>query len=340
MRGLRLLSLLVTGFAALCVLGLLAWTNVELDRPTDRSKWGPGRFRVPAGASLRTVTEALADSGWIRYPRLVAWWGRVKRFDRELQVGRYQLGIGWSPRRILTEIRSGSVEMARVTIPEGWREEKVLRVLADSLELDRLGVLEAATDSVWLAEIGMPGRRLEGYLFPETYTFPKEYDPRRALGKMVDESNRRFDASMRRRAAGIGMCRDEVVILASIVQAEAARESEMPRIAAVFHNRLRRGWRLEADPTVLYALARSAGPVLTRDLEVVSPYNTYRNPGLPPGAIGNPGSAALRAVLWPDSTRDELYFVAIGNGEHEFSRTLAEHNRARKRAKEFRRKRR
>jgi UPF0755 protein len=125
------------------------------------------------------------------------------------------------------------------------------------------------------------------------------------------------------------MSREDVVILASIIQAEAALEEEMPRISAVFHNRLAKGWRLEADPTVLYALGRSRGPVLHRDLEVDSPFNTYRVVGLPAGPIGNPGSEALRAALWPDSGRGEYYFVARGNGEHVFSRTLAEHNKAR-----------
>jgi UPF0755 protein len=177
--------------------------------------------------------------------------------------------------------------------------------------------------------MGVPGARLEGYLFPETYRFPRNSDPHLVLGRLVEEANRRFDQAMHRRAVELGMSRDDAVILASVIQAEAAVVDEMPRISAVFHNRLAKGWRLEADPTVLYAHGRLRGPVLHRDLEIDSPFNTYRVVGLPAGAIGNPGSAALRAALWPDSGRGEYYFVAKGNGEHTFSRTLAEHNRAR-----------
>jgi UPF0755 protein len=145
----------------------------------------------------------------------------------------------------------------------------------------------------------------------------------------VRESEARFDDSLRARATEIGWKREQVVTLASVVQAEAAVEKEMTRISGVFHNRLREGWKLEADPTVLYALGRFTGPVLDRDLEVASPYNTYRVRGLPPGPIGNPGLAALKAALWPDQ-HEEMYFVAKGNGEHAFSRSLSEHNRARR----------
>ena len=311
--------------------GLVIWIHGELDRPTVRSLQAPGTLRVPRGASLQFVCGTLADSGWIRHPRILSLWGAAHGIDRKIQVGRYRLGRGWSPREVIEQICAGRVEKILVTIPEGWREKQILSVLADSLEVDRADLAAAARDTAWMRRIGLGNGRLEGYLFPETYSFPKEYDPREALARMVRESHRRFDEVMRRRAASLGFSRDQVVILASIIQAEAVLEAEMPRISGVFHNRLRRGWKLEADPTVLYALDRFTGPVLHRDLEVESPYNTYWVVGFPPGAIGNPGSAALHAALWPDSNRNEFYFVAKGNGEHRFSRTLAEHNRAKRR---------
>jgi UPF0755 protein len=231
---------------------------------------------------------------------------------------------------VIVEIASGRVETTRLTIPEGWREDRILDALADSLEIPNVGVREAAADSAWIRSLGIPRPALEGYLFPETYVLPKEYEPRAAIMKMVREADERFDSAMQARANRLGWRRDQVVTLASIVQAEAARTEEMPRIAAVFLNRLREGWKLEADPTVLYALGRTLGPVLYKDLDVDSPYNTYRRGGLPPGPIDNPGADALRAVLWPDSLRNEWYFVASGNGEHTFSRTLAEHDAKRR----------
>lgn len=279
---------------------------------------------------MRSVAEALADSGWVREPLLPSLWGRRAGLDRKIQPGRYRLPKGSSPRDVILRIASGRVEMTRFTIPEGWREVRILDVLADSLEAPHADVRAAAEDSSWIRSLGIPRASLEGYLFPETYLFPKEYAARAAIKGMVREADARFDATMRRRAERLGWNRDQVVTLASIVQAEAARSAEMPRIAAVFHNRLRRGWKLEADPTVLYALGRVTGPVLYKDLEADSPYNTYRARGLPPGPIGNPGTDALRAVLWPDSMRDEMYFVAKGDGEHTFSRTLAQHNMKRR----------
>ncbi len=324
------LSIAAAGAVLLAIVFLV---HLELDRPTRRSRSGPGTIRVTPGSSLRAVTEDLARAGWIGHSRLLAEWGRRRRLDQRILPGRYRLGRGWSPRRILEEIGAGRVETAKVTIPEGWREAQVLEILADSLECDPGELRAAARDSLWVRGLGIARGRLEGHLFPETYILPKEYDPRAALARMAREADRRFDPALRRRAAQLGWGRDSIVTLASIIQAEAALEEEMPRIAAVFLNRLRMGWKLEADPTVLYALGRFAGPPLKRDLDVESPYNTYRVRGLPPGPICNPGSAAIRAVLWPDSGRTEFFFVAKGEGAHAFSRTLKEHNEARRRVR-------
>lgn len=315
--------------AALLVLGLFA----ELDTPTQRSRRGPGRVRVPSGASLRSITEQLADSGWVRQPRLLAWWAGRAGLDRKVQAGRYRLARGASPREVVATLIAGKVETTRVTIPEGWREEQILRVLADSLEVAREDLAAAAADTAWIRAAGLPRRRLEGYLFPATYVFPKEAEPRMALGRMVREAKARLTPELCERAARLGIGPDQAMTFASIVQAEAARVSEMPRIAGVYWRRLRLGWKLEADPTVRYALGRFSGPLLYRDLEVDSPYNTYRSRGLPPGPIGNPGIDALRAVLWPDTMGSEMFFVAAGDGTHRFTRTLAEHNRARRLAR-------
>jgi UPF0755 protein len=326
----RILWILTGATALLLATGFLLWEIAQLGMPTPRSKRAAGIFRVAPGASLRSVASALADSGWIRHPRLLGYWAARQGLDRSVYPGRYRLRRGLTPREVILEIASGSVECARVTIPEGWREAQVLQLLADSLEIPHEDLAASARDADWIVSLGVPAARLEGYLFPETYVFPKEYGAQAALERMVRESEQRFDAAMRARAAELGLDRNQVVTLASVVQAEAAVEKEMTRIACVFHNRLRRGWRLEADPTVLYALGRFTGPVLERDLAVASPYNTYKVFGLPPGPIGNPGLAALRAALWPDTNPEEMYFVAKGNGQHAFTKTLEDHNRAKR----------
>lgn len=323
------------GMAGLCALiaGVAfawIWVSVEPDIPTRRSRAGPGRIRVPEGASLRKVADLLADSGWVRNPEWVVRYGVREGIDRKIMPGRYRINRGASPREVAGKIGSGEVEMTRVTIPEGRRVKQILPVLAESLEIPLENLQAVARDSAWIQARGIPRPSLEGYLFPETYRFAKEADTRGSLARLVAESFRRFDPGMEERARIVGLSRDDVFVLASIVQAEAARVDEMPRIAGVYVNRLRRGWRLEADPTIQYALDRTGGRLLYADLEVESPYNTYRNTGLPPGPIGSPGEDALRAVLWPDTLRREMFFVARGDGYHRFSRSLSEHNRARK----------
>lgn len=322
----------VAGLVALVIGAALVWIwiSVEPDIPTRRSREAPGWIRVPEGASLRAVANTLADSGWVRDAEWVVREGVRAGIDRRILPGRYRLERGMSPRDVTRKIGSGEVDMTRVTIPEGRRVKQILPVLAESLEISLEDLEAVARDSIWIRTRGIPRPSLEGYLFPETYRFAKETDPRGAILRLIAEAERRFDAEMEARARDVGLSRDEVFVLASIVQAEAARVDEMPRIAGVYLNRLRRGWRLDADPTVLYALDRTTGPVLYADLEVESPYNTYRTVGLPAGPIGSPGEDALRAVLWPDTVRGEMFFVARGDGYHRFSRSLEEHNRARR----------
>jgi len=166
---------------------------------------------------------------------------------------------------------------------------------------------------------------LEGYLFPDTYLVPYGARARDAVDMMLSRMDRVFGDSLFARAAQQGMTPNQVLTLASIVEAEARVPDERPRVAAVYRNRLRRGMRLEADPTVAYAMGGYRGRLLYADLEVDSPYNTYRKAGLPPGPICSPGEAAIHAALYPAPDTSSLYFVARGDGSHIFTRTLREH---------------
>jgi UPF0755 protein len=178
------------------------------------------------------------------------------------------------------------------------------------------------------AELGVPGPGLEGYLFPDTYLFARGVPVRTVVREMVERYREIWTPERRARLDSIGMTEGELVTLASIVQAEARRSEEMPRIAGVYHNRLEIGWLLQADPTVLYALGGYRARLLFAAIDSVAdnPYNTYTQPGLPPGPIGSPGEAAIDAALAPAD--DYLYFVAWPDGTHVFTRSLADHNRA------------
>jgi UPF0755 protein len=188
-------------------------------------------------------------------------------------------------------------------------------------------MIAAITDPEVRRRREIPAPSLEGYLFPDTYRVPWGAGAPDIVRQMLSRTDEAFAAYLDRCAA-MGWTPHEVLTMASIIEAEARVGEERSLISAVYHNRLRRGMRLEADPTVAYAMGGYRGRLLYRDLEIDSPYNTYRNGGLPPGPICSPGAASIRAALYPDPDSDALYFVARGDGSHVFSRTLEEHERA------------
>jgi UPF0755 protein len=184
--------------------------------------------------------------------------------------------------------------------------------------------------------MGITASNLEGYLFPDTYRLSWSTTPEKVAQVMVEQFRKTITDSLMRRAEEIGFSLAQVVTLASMIEAEAKDGNERDLISAVYHNRLRRGMLLQCDPTVIYALPKLDRPLLLKDLEVDSPYNTYRYPGLPPGPICNPGKASILAALYPAGV-NYLYFVATGEGSHIFSATLAQHNLARARVKRAKR---
>jgi UPF0755 protein len=175
--------------------------------------------------------------------------------------------------------------------------------------------------------MGIQAESLEGYLFPDTYYFPRNTPIDRIIQTMLDRFNTVFTPAWADRARGIGLSRHQVVTLASIIEKETGAAGERPLIASVFHNRLARGMRLQSDPTVIYGIEDFDGNLTRAHLETPTPYNTYQVAGLPPGPIASPGRAALEAALFPEET-DYLYFVARGDGTHQFSTRLDEHNEA------------
>ncbi len=216
-----------------------------------------------------------------------------------------------------------------LTVPEGRNIDEVAAlVVAEGLDLTAF--LEMARDPLPVRDLDPVATSLEGYLFPDTYDLPQSPEAPRVLVRRMLERFREVIGPHLERIAERGLTVRQVVTLASIVELETARIGERPRIAAVFWNRLGKGMPLQTDPSIIYALklaGRWDGNIRKRDLEIDSPYNTYRRRGLPPGPLGSPGKEAILAVLEPAATR-ELYFVSRNDGSHEFSETLAAHNRA------------
>jgi UPF0755 protein len=285
--------------------------------------------RIQSGMGLRSIARVLTEEGIIQDPykfMLLAWW---KGVGKKIQWGDFEIHTGEPPLTVLDYLTSGKTLLKRVTIPEGF----TLKQIAERLARENLSVAEDfltwGRDRAWLTELGLPGTSLEGFLFPDTYIFHRGMPVRAMQKRMVNRFREVYQRCRSNGAADTphGLNLNQMVTLASIVEKETGLAGERPLIASVFYNRLRQGMALQSDPTVIYGIKEFNGDLTKKDLQRPTPYNTYVNPGLPPGPIANPGEDALRAVLYPAKT-DYLYFVSKNNGSHHFSRNIQEHNRA------------
>jgi len=310
---------------ALTLLGMTWWLgsflNTAVTPPPDCL------VQVQPGTALNRVAKQLEEHGVIADARRFAWLARWEGTSARIQAGDYLFSETATPATVLDRLVSGDVRKLLVTIPEGW----TLREIAARVAAVGIGsaddFLALATDPELAARLGVEAATLEGYLFPETYTVQAGTTPKELIRAMVEQCNRQLSPTLLKAAAGQGLDRHQLVTLASIIQKEAGNNAEMPLISAVFHNRLRHGIPLQADPTVIYGIKDFDGNLTRRHLETPTPYNTYRHRGLPPGPIASPGLTALQAAAAPAAV-NYLYFVARGDGTHEFTATLKAHNQA------------
>lgn len=288
---------------------------------------GVQRVLIAPGASLPQIAQQLEQAGVVsaadRFMQLARW----REAAQKIKAGEYEFSKAATPGEVLDRLVAGDVLKVRITIPEGF----ALREIAARVAAAGIGTaeqfLKAASDPVRLKKLGIPGSSLEGYLFPETYIVTSTTSPAELVRAMVAQLERQLTPDLVAAAKARGLDRHRLLTLASIVQKEAGNDDEMPLIAGVFHNRLRKGMRLQADPTVIYGVVNFDGNLTRRHLTTPTPYNTYTQMGLPPGPIASPGLAALRAAAFPATTA-ALYFVGRGDGRHEFNATLEAHNRA------------
>jgi UPF0755 protein len=319
---------LIFGMIAIVFLLMVSLTlayALFLVRPADKSA-GDQVFVVKEGESLKEVAEGLGERGIVKSKRLFVLWVKLTGHTKQIKAGEYELSARMPPLEILKKLEKGMVITYAVTVPEGFTMEQIADLLASKGLVKKAQFLDLARDPKVLRHYGITGQSLEGYLFPDTYHFSRGLPPLTLIDVMV----KRFwqmVGPLRKRADEVGMKMKDVVILASIVEKETGRSEERPTVASVFLNRLKRGMRLDSDPTVIYGLGEFDGHLKKDDLSRKTPYNTYVIRGLTPGPIANPGLDAIKAVLYPAQT-DYLYFVSKNDGSHYFSKTLAEHNRA------------
>ncbi len=305
-----------------------------LNRPTGVSL---RQVTVQKGMSVPQIARLLHREGIIRSPRLLQVFSILNGTSRRLTAGVHPFHGGMTAWRVLLELEVPRDVTRDVTLPEGLRREQTARLLAERLELDEAVLLRLTSDPEFCRELGVEADNLEGYLFPETYKLSLMMDEAQVVRLLVKHFFGIFDARLKARARERGMSVHEAVTLASIVEGEARLDAERPVISAVYHNRLKRRMRLQADPTVQYAIADGPRRLFNRDYKIDSPYNTYRHRGLPPGPILSPGETSLKAALYPADV-DYLYFVARGDGSHLFSRTAKEHEAAKRKTRWTRRK--
>jgi len=325
LRSLKYLAL-----AAILVLGApVLWRqlDLEMDRPAPAS--APVRVQLLPGEPLRAVLQHLQQQGALRHARLVEWYLRVHGQRPRVQAGTYEVAPHSSARAVLEQFVSGRVMLEQLTVVEGWSVAQLRNALDSHPALTHQ--LHGISDEELMRSLGHEGQPAEGQFFPDTYRFAAGTSDRRILELAYDRMQRELTQAWQERAPELPLSTaQQALIMASIVEKETGREDERAKVAAVFDNRLRRGMRLQSDPTVIYGLgARYDGDIHTRDLESDTPYNTYTRAGLPPTPIALPGLASLQATLHPAQT-DALYFVATGNGDgsHQFSATLEQHDLA------------
>jgi UPF0755 protein len=306
-----------------------AWNRVETFRQTPFGDPGERVVTVPSGASARSVVRLLAREGVVA-DETTAWWylRAVNRDPRPFRAGEYAFRGALRPDEVFERVRRGEVRLYHFTVPEGLRMEEVATIVDGSGLARGEDVLRLARDAELARSLGVPFANLEGYLYPDTYTFAKGVGARAIVQAMVKRFKDEYAKADAGRAPGIALTEAEAATLASIIEKETGRPEERPRISCVFHNRLRRGMRLQTDPTVMYATMLRTGRwsrnITKADLLASHPYNTYTSDGLPPGPIAGAGAEALRAALAPAACND-LFFVSRNDGSHVFCPDLACH---------------
>lgn len=329
----RILAIILLAAAlSVAVAGGILWREIALFRDTPYGALQEKVVNVPSGASARAVVRALAQAGVLSDERLAWRYVRfVKRDRRPFRAGEYAFTGPLLPDEVLARIWRGEVKLHRFTVPEGLRLDEIAAIVARSGLASEEAFLQAARDPQLARTLGLPYANLEGFLFPDTYSFARGVSARAIAEAMVTRFKEEWARAQEARKPGVDLSMGEAATLASIVEKETGRPEERPHIACVFHNRLRRGMRLQTDPTVMYATMLRTGHwsknISRADLLAAHPYNTYTTGGLPPGPIANAGGAALRATLSPSDCAD-LYFVSRNDGTHIFCPDLRCHSAA------------
>lgn len=283
-------------------------------------------FDIREGTSVRGALKLMIEKGVVADSLFLRFVGRVGKLPvSSVKAGEYEFSPAKTPIELLLMLAEGRVKTYPFTVPEGLRLEEVAAIFTPMIPRAVADFKRLAHDKAFLASLGVPS--LEGFLFPETYKIPKGYTVAKIIHAMIQMYHSKFNTELGEKAKELGLDAYQTLIIASIIEKEAGGVEEFPLVSSVIHNRLKKGMPLQMDPTVIYGLENFNGNLTRHDLLTDHAWNTYTRQGLPATPICNPGFAALRAAVGPAQT-SYLYFVAMNNGHHTFSSTLAQHNAA------------
>ena len=323
-----LLFALIPLFLVVCVAaGLIFELRLYADTPADVNASQNVIVNVRPGQTLRTTAENLQQVELIKSKLKFMLMARIKGADKRLKAGEYLLSAAMPPRQILEIMVKGAVNLHKLTVPEGYSISQIAALVEDAKFGSKMDFIKAATNAVLASKNGIEAETFEGYLFPDTYFFPKEVAMEKIVSTMVNRFWSVFTTEWKERAKDLGFTVHQIVTLASIIEKETGAAFERPIISSVFHNRMKKKMRLESDPTVIYGIQNFDGNLTRKHLNTRTPYNTYKIKGLPVGPIANPGHDSLEAALYPEKTVF-IYFVSKKDSTHYFSTNLKEHNRA------------
>ncbi len=332
-RKMRRIVILMAGMSLLLAIYLTSYLRGERG---NKSLEGVQRVAIEPGASTRDVAYLLKENDLIRNPRRFVMHTRWRRIGQKMKAGTYDFPRSASMSQLANIIVDNLEVMVDITIPEGYMARQIASVLDSASVCDSAAFMQNVQNSELTLLLGIEGTNLEGFLFPETYKFKLNQDPKTIIWEMANTFRKKVGSEWMQRTVGHPNGLLGVVTLASIIQGEFQLPGEADDIAAVYHNRLKAGWKLQADPTIQFIIPGEPRRLFHGDLRINSPYNTYRNYGLPPGPINNPGIEALMAALNPPK-KTWMFMVARGDGGHTFSVTLKEHLQAKKRLDAIRR---
>ena len=308
---------------------ILLWPQSDIDDAVSIS--------ISKGSTLIDISTELYNKKVIKNRSSFILAVKMLGYEKDIPAGKFNIDNVSTNYSLVNKLINSVNISKKVTILEGWSINEIAEKLHSSLKIDKKSFLNASKNKALLDKWEIKSNSFEGYLFPNTYQFAEDVSPIKIIDKMVSEYKKNVTKKMYDRMSKINLNENEVLTLASIIEGEAIYDSERPTISGVYHNRLKKGMRLQADPTIQYIIDDSPRRLLNKDLKIKSPYNTYLNHGLPPGPINNPGLESIKAALYPEEI-DFLYFVAKGDGYHTFSKTEKEHNKAKRAFQKVRRK--